>query len=238
VGSSARHGDLGGDALIRGGAWTAGHSARVARLPFFFVALALGACAPPVSYHGDLVPAVLAPAPPRDARPTDPVPLSGEDSDPLAGGIRLIRADRAVASPAFDFVDEAGVRHTPAELAGRVVWIDVWATWCAACRAEFPDLQRLHEHHAAAGLVVLAVCRNSKRDDFEKAVRKSWIRFATVDAGDAGDFPFPVGAFPTSVVLDREGRVRAFWQGWRPPEAGEELVRRLLAEPAPGSGSS
>ncbi|MFN8178190.1 MAG: TlpA disulfide reductase family protein [bacterium] len=184
------------------------------------------------------MPAVLAPAPPPEARPTDPVALTAEDSEVLPGGIRLIRADRAVASPAFAFVDEAGVRHTPAELAGRVVWIDVWATWCAACRAEFPDLEKLHELHAADGLVVLAVCRDSKRDDFEKAVRKSWIRFATVDAGDAGGFPFPIGAFPTSVVLDRRGRVRAFWQGWRPPEAGEELVRRLLAEPAAGSGTS
>jgi thiol-disulfide isomerase/thioredoxin len=206
------------------------------RLPLLLLAVA--SCAGPVSYTGDVVPALLAPSAPRDAHPSDPVALSAADAEALPGGIRLIRAERAVPSPSFDWVDAAGAHRTPASLAGRVVCIDVWATWCATCRAEMPDWERLHERHAADGLTVLAVCCNSKPEEFASAVQKSWIHFPAVDAGDASHLPFPVAAFPTSVVLDRSGRVRAFWQGWRRPEAVEGLVRRLLDEPAPPPGSS
>jgi hypothetical protein len=63
-----------------------------------------------------------------------------------------------------------------------------------------------------------------------QAAAKEWITFARIDAAEDNPFPFPYGAFPTTVVLDRRGRVRAYWQGHRGAEAIEELLRRLLAE--------
>ena len=130
------------------------------------------------------------------------------------------------------------MRHTPQTTAGRGVRLQFWATWCATCKAEFPDLQRMHEQWRDEGLLVLAVCRNSKREDFARAIHKDWITFAAADASGDARFPFPIGAFPSTVVLDRAGRVRSFWQGWREPKAVEELVRVLLEEPAPGAGRS
>jgi thiol-disulfide isomerase/thioredoxin len=192
----------------------------------------LAACSAPPSYRGEFIPAVLAPAPPPDAGPADPVVLQAEDALPVAGDLRVIRAERAVASPAFAFVDDFGVRHTPASLSGRVVRLEFWATWCATCKAEFPDLQRMHERWADDGLTLLAVCRGSKPEDFTRAVRKDWISFATSDASDDKNFPFPIGAFPTTVLLDREGRVRSFWEGWREPKDVDEIVGQLLAEVA------
>jgi len=194
-------------------------------------AVSLGTgCGAPASYPGDLVPASLAPAAPADAAPDAPVVLQAADVERLPSGLALIRADRARAAPAFSLADESGVVHTPESLRGRVVRLEMWATWCATCRADFPHLQRQHETWAERGVVVLGVCRESKREDFEQAVRKEWRTFPVVDANDARDFPFPVGAFPTSVVLDAEGRVRAFWQGWRPPEVVEEVLARLVDE--------
>jgi peroxiredoxin len=203
-----------------------------------WAAAVLLGCSAPVSYRGGDVPAVLAPHHPPDADADDPVPLDVADADVLEGDLRLIRADRAVPSPPFEFVDDSGTHHTPQSLAGRVVRLTFWATWCATCKAEFPDLQRMHDEFAARGLVVLAVCRNSKPEEFARSVRKDWITFAAADAGDAGGFPFPLGAFPSTVVLDRSGRVRSFWQGWREPAAVERLVRRLLEERVPENAES
>ena len=191
-------------------------------------------CGTPVSYPGDLLPALYAPDAPADAKPTDPVLLAEGDGERLEGGVTLIRADRARPAPGFVLQDEAGIRHTRESLHGHVVRLELWATWCATCRAEFPALQRAHETWADRGVVLLGVCRNSKRADFEQAVRKDWVTFAVVDASDQRSFPFPVGAFPTCVILDRDGRVRAFWQGWRRPEAVDALVRRLVDEPPAG----
>ena len=154
-------------------------------------------------------------------------------------------ADAALA-PRFRLPDERGNAHTPESLAGRVVWIDLWADWCGTCRAEFPGVQSIHERNERLGLTVLAVGRNSKRAGFVAAVEKEWRTFPVVDASGQSDFPFPYAAFPTSVILDRAGRVRAYWTGHRPLDGVEGVLRHLLAErpeasvstsPAPPAGA-
>jgi thiol-disulfide isomerase/thioredoxin len=161
------------------------------------------------------------------------VTLDDTNSELVDGGIRLVRAGLARTAPEFRLTDRVSVVHTNESLRGRVVWVDLWSDWCGTCRAEFPFVQQLHERFAPSGLTVLAVCRNSTPEGFRQAAEKDWIGFATVDASREEPFPFPYAAFPTSVVLDRAGRVRAYWRGHRSPEAVEGLLRRLLAEPAP-----
>lgn len=190
-----------------------------------------------MTYPGDTVPALYAPSAAPGADPRAAVTLPPGDTERLPSGLALIRADRARPAPRFSLRDESGAVWTPDTVRGRVVRLEIWATWCSTCRAEFPQLQRLHEEMSGRGVLVLGVCRESERAEFEQAVRKDWVTFPVVDANRDGRFPFPVGAFPTSVVLDREGRVRASWQGWRAPEAVDEVLLRLLEEPADGTRS-
>jgi thiol-disulfide isomerase/thioredoxin len=192
--------------------------------------LGLAACAGPAQYRNYDLPAALAPSAPTTSDPEAPVALSYRDSMQLAGGIRMVLPERATPAPSFALRGSDGVLYTNESLRGRVVWIDLWATWCVTCRAEFPEIQKIHERLSADGLTVLAVCRNSTRAGFEAAVRKDWLSFPFVDASESDGFPIPYGAFPTSVVLDRAGRVRAYWQGHRRPAAVEQLLRSLLAE--------
>jgi len=210
---------------------------KVGRTPRGALLLALlpvvvAGCASP-GYRNHLVPAFAAPGPPRHAGWAQPVRLRDGDYDPVPGGIRLIRAERAKAAPRFALRDEEGRLHTSQSLRGRVVWVDLWAVWCGTCRAEFPFVQQLHERFEPNGLTVLAVCRNSPRKDFVAAVDKDWMDFAVVDASDQPGFPFPYEAFPTTALIDRQGRIRAYWQGHRTPEAIEVALRRLLAEDGP-----
>lgn len=185
-----------------------------------------------MGYRDYRVPAFVAPGPARYANHTHPVRLRARDSVQLSGGIRLVRADRARPVPDFAFVDQFGGVHTPRTLRGQVVWLDLWAVWCGTCRAEFPFVEQLQERFRSSGFTVLALCRNSPAADFAAAVDKDWIHFAAVDAGDDPAFPFPYRAFPTSVLIDRSGRIRGYWQGHRSAAAMEEAVRHLLAEAA------
>jgi thiol-disulfide isomerase/thioredoxin len=194
---------------------------------------ALAACGGPAQYRNYDLPAALAPSAPATADPEAPVALHYRDSVQLAGGLRLVLPERAAAAPPFALRGSDGVLYTNESLRGRVVWIDLWATWCVTCRAEFPEIQKIHERLSEDGLTILAVCRNSTREGFEAAAEKDWLSFPFVDASESDGFPIPYGAFPTSVVLDRAGRVRAYWQGHRRPAAVEQLLRRLLAERPP-----
>jgi thiol-disulfide isomerase/thioredoxin len=193
----------------------------------------LGGCGAPKQYREHSIPAMFSPSPPKRAAPSKPVRLELRDAEVVAGGMRLVLPDRARPTPEFALRDESGFTHTPATLRGRVVWIDLWAEWCATCRAEFPRVQALHEKLSPAGLTILGVCRNSTRPGFEAASRKKWITFAMIDASRDSSFPFPYGAFPTSIVIDRAGRVRAFWQGHRSRDSVEGLLTRLLEEELP-----
>ena len=77
-------------------------------------------------------------------------PLTREDSSIAAGeiGSRL---------PEFSITDFQGRSLSAAELRGKVVLIDFWATWCAPCKIEMPGYQMLMERYGARGLVVVGL---------------------------------------------------------------------------------
>ncbi|MEZ5064580.1 MAG: TlpA disulfide reductase family protein [bacterium] len=203
------------------------------------IPLALAQCASP-EYRNYSLPEALAPEPPAAAGAPS-ARLDDTNSESLPGGIRLVHADRARLAPSFRFSDARGGVHTNDSLEGRVVWVDLWATWCATCIAELPRVRELQGRQQARGLVVLGVCRDSPHSEFTRIAGKAWVEgIALIDASAYRDFPFPYAAFPTSVLLDRAGRVRAYWRGHRDLAAVEAALERLLEEPGGGEplGSS
>lgn len=131
----------------------------------------------------------------------------------LAGVVRmtpaLLEMKEHVGSPlpqvTYVRVDSTGTGHeTVAELRGRVVLLNVWATWCPPCRREMPDLGRLQESHGGRGLTVLHLSSES-----ETKLRGWLAENPTPNRhGKVDSLPFPVPALPTSLVIDREGILR------------------------------
>ncbi|MCY0985658.1 TlpA disulfide reductase family protein [Nannocystis sp. ILAH1] len=125
-----------------------------------------------------------------------------------------------------------------AELRGRVVLLNVWATWCDPCREELPDLQALHVRHEPEGLTVLGVSTDAARD--AKTLRTMVSGFGLTypvihDERNVVSGPFQVIGYPASYLIDRAGNLR-----WRRdgliPTGDPELAAALaaaLAEPAP-----
>jgi peroxiredoxin len=143
-------------------------------------------------------------------------------------------AAREHAAPDFELARAQGGRAGLAEQRGRVVLLNFWATWCAPCRAELPALQALQRSLAADGLAVVAV-------SVDAGPSEAVARFA---AGRGLDFPvlldpgedvarrYGVGAYPTSVVIDRQGRIVHRAPGafaWDAPES-VAWFRALLRE--------
>jgi thiol-disulfide isomerase/thioredoxin len=118
-------------------------------------------------------------------------------------------------------VDEAGYARLVAAQRGKVALMNFWATWCAPCRKEMPDLAALQKRLQARGFVFVTVSADEPEDAAaaEGFLRKSGVAGAGYlkKARDDNDFinaidPKWSGALPASFLYDRQGRkVRSFF---------------------------
>lgn len=129
----------------------------------------------------------------------------------------------------------AGERIGPEDLAGRVVVLNFWATWCGPCRVEMPWLQKLHERYAEQGLVVLGLATDAAgRAPVERFLAERGITYPVAMADDAIVRDFGgIRGIPTTFIIDRAGVIRHRVVGIFAQPAMDAAVRRLLAEPAP-----
>lgn len=146
----------------------------------------------------------------------------------------------AVLTPAPDhvFKDAEGRDVRLADFRGKVVVVNLWAMWCAPCRTEMPTLARLAQAYPDSDLLVLPVNVDIEPDKIADA--RSFIGVHEPlrmysDPKFELPFLFPgKGKMPQTILLDRQGRVRAAFAGeadWASPQA-RALIDALLAQPA------
>jgi cytochrome c biogenesis protein CcmG, thiol:disulfide interchange protein DsbE len=93
---------------------------------------------------------------------------------------------------------------------GAPTLLNVWATWCAPCREEMPELQLVYERHRAAGLRVVGVTTDVRAAEprVRSFVREVDVHFTIVlDPEDRIGSVILVPGMPTTVLLDRNGRI-------------------------------
>lgn len=119
----------------------------------------------------------------------------------------------------------------PADMKGKVVVLDFYATWCGPCMAAIPHNNEMLKSYQDKGLVVIGVCTSSNgQEKFAANAKEHDIQYpAARDASLASEKAWAVNYYPTYAVVDRKGVVRAV--GLQPQNV-EEVVKKLLAEPA------
>ena len=134
-------------------------------------------------------------------------------------------------------VDEAGFQKLVQSNKGKVVIYDFWATWCAACRAELPELIKLDKKLRASGFVLVTISADEPEDDaraaklmeqagapapaYRKAAKKDEDFINFVDRSWSG-------ALPALFLYDKNGRrVRSFI-GETNSATIEKAIRALL----------
>jgi cytochrome c biogenesis protein CcmG, thiol:disulfide interchange protein DsbE len=91
---------------------------------------------------------------------------------------------------------------------GRVVVLNVWATWCTPCRVEMPALQRLHERLGSQGLEVVAVSTDDDASIVKPFADELGLTFRIVhDAKRKFEDVYQVQGLPTTFVIDKHGRI-------------------------------
>jgi thiol-disulfide isomerase/thioredoxin len=164
---------------------------------------------------------------------------------PSAGKQPFVEGDRLD----FDLPDLSGepVSSADPRFAGKVLLVDLWATWCPPCISEIPTLVELQARHRDGGLVIVAIAFEAEDQGGERRARlrefvaEQGINYLVLDGGRPEDFDdaFPsvknVRGFPVEILIDRSGGVASSRNGYGykkkwAARLGRE-IEALLAEP-------
>lgn len=134
--------------------------------------------------------------------------------------------------PTFTVTTLDGRPMSDSTLRGHVVLVNFWATWCLPCRAEMPLLQAMAYRHDSAGLVVLGLSVDrAGPETVRQFLTERSITYPVAVVGRDIETAFGgMQGYPTSVLLDRTGRVRYKVLGPLAMASLEPAVRRLLNE--------
>ena len=139
----------------------------------------------------------------------------------------------ASGAPDFTLPSIDGPNLRLQEQRGQVVMINFWATWCGPCRVEMPHLARLYDKYRGSGFTVLAV--NIDEDPYKAAslARQLGMRFPVLlDKEKKVSRLYDLSTMPSTILVDREGRVRYVHRGYRDgyEETYDRQIRELLRE--------
>lgn len=121
----------------------------------------------------------------------------------------FVRSSRPRSAPQVSFIDTAGQTARLSDFAGKVVLLNLWATWCAPCRHEMPSLERLQTRFGDK-ITVLAVSEDIGGSKVVVPfIAKLGLRAirAYLDPKSAVGQALKVDGLPTSFLIDRQGRV-------------------------------
>jgi cytochrome c biogenesis protein CcmG/thiol:disulfide interchange protein DsbE len=167
-------------------------------------------------------------------RASAPAPQQMEETAGIPGpdGHAPVAAG-AKAAP-FKLTDLQGDSVSMADLHGKVVFLNIWATWCAPCREEMPSMEKLYERlHGDKGFVMLAISQDTgSREEVMAYVKKHGYHFdVLLDPKNAVAEAYNVSGVPETFIIDRGGRIVAHHSGafdWSQPairDALEELLK-------------
>ncbi|SJM91773.1 Redoxin domain protein [Crenothrix polyspora] len=119
------------------------------------------------------------------------------------------------------------------QYAGKVVYLDFWASWCAPCRTSFPLLNKLHEKLKAQGFEVVAINLDEDKTKAEQFLKEIPVAFTVLtDAKGEWSDKFVVESMPTSFIIDKQGVVQNIHHGFTASDIGEleKKITELLAK--------
>jgi thiol-disulfide isomerase/thioredoxin len=154
------------------------------------------------------LPLAAIPRAPADAATAEPAPA-------IAAG---------APAPAIELPDLSGATRSLASLRGKVVLVNLWATWCEPCRHELPVLTTLHQRDAARGLAIVAINidRKKTRDEIAAFAARQQLPFAVwLDPDDRASAALGATSYPVNILVDRDGTIVWRRDGAIRPDDGE-----------------
>jgi peroxiredoxin len=149
------------------------------------------------------------------------------------GGAAAAAVTPSAGAPDFTLPRLGGANLRLQEQRGQVVMVNFWATWCGPCRVEMPHLARLYDKYRASGFTVLAVNIDEDPHKAANLATQLGMRFPVLlDTEKKVSRLYDLSTMPSTVLIDREGRVRYVHRGYRDgyEDTYDRQIRELLRE--------
>lgn len=141
----------------------------------------------------------------------------------------------------FDFAlpDVDGKTITLADHRGKVTIVDFWGTWCPPCREEVPLFVELKKRYGKQGLEIVGITYENGGGDVKQTIKdfiqENGVSYICVIGDDKTRDQIPdFEGYPTTLFIDRAGKVRLKLTGGRKLAVLESFVKELLSNKSPG----
>ncbi|MGB1262022.1 MAG: TlpA family protein disulfide reductase [Cognaticolwellia sp.] len=136
-------------------------------------------------------------------------------------------------APDFTLKSLSGENLNLTEQRGNIIVINFWASWCGPCRTEMPILQDFHDQYQDLGVAVWGVNVEQENQAGIDYIRELAVDFPIFfDASNEVSANYNVEAMPTTVIIDRNGKVRSVFRGYQKgyEKKYAKVIKQLIRE--------
>ena len=136
-------------------------------------------------------------------------------------------------APGFTLASRSGHDVSLAQYKGNVVMINFWASWCGPCRQEMPLLESIYKKYNKMGFTMLGVNVEPNSNAANEWLKATPVSFPILyDRDSKVSKLYDVAGMPSTVIIDRSGKLRVLHRGYKPGDENEYLdsIRTLIRE--------
>jgi len=133
-------------------------------------------------------------------------------------------------APQFTLPDVNGNQVALSDFQGKVLIVGFWATWCPGCVAEIPHFIELYDQYKEQGLEIIAISLDEGgADDVKPFLKKKPVNYTMLIGNEDISKQYNTkGILPTTFVIDRTGKIRSKYVGYRKKPVFEKDIKMLL----------
>jgi len=151
----------------------------------------------------------------------------------LAIAVPALAGSASAPAPQFTLAARGGRDVSLAQYHGQVVMINFWASWCGPCRQEMPLLESIYKKYHKLGFTLLGVNVEPDSKAADDWLQATPVTFPILyDKESKVSRLYEVAGMPSTVIIDRRGKLRMLHRGYKPGDESEYLdsIRSLIRE--------
>lgn len=136
-------------------------------------------------------------------------------------------------APQFTLTARSGANVSLGQYKGQVVMLNFWASWCGPCRQEMPLLDSIYSKYKRMGFTLIGVNVEPDSKSANDWLKQTPVSFPILyDKESKVSKMYDVEGMPSTVIIDRAGKVRVLHRGYKPGDENEYLdsIRTLVRE--------